>query len=260
MATKYLDQNGLLYLWQKLKAAFATKSQAITNITRSGTTFTATKADNSTFTFDQQDTIISPYTSNPAMDGTASAGSSSNYAKGDHVHPTDTSRAPLASPAFTGNPTAPTQLSTNNSTRIATTAFVHSLTDNKANLASPAFTGTPTAPTQDVEDDSTAIATTAFVKLIAEALESEISGLTGMSFSIVQELPQTGSAGTVYLVPMASGSSNYNGYIEYIYVSSKSGNVKWEKIGTLDIDLSGYVQTSDLVAVTNAEIDMIVAS
>ena len=34
----------------------------------------------------------SAYTSNPAMDGTASAGSSSNYAKGDHVHPTDTSR------------------------------------------------------------------------------------------------------------------------------------------------------------------------
>jgi len=36
---------------------------------------------------------ISPYTSNPAMDGTASAGSSDNYSRGDHVHPTDTSRA-----------------------------------------------------------------------------------------------------------------------------------------------------------------------
>lgn len=35
-----------------------------------------------------------PYTSNPAMDGTASAGSNANYARGDHVHPTDTSRAP----------------------------------------------------------------------------------------------------------------------------------------------------------------------
>ena len=29
----------------------------------------------------------------PAMDGTASAGSSGSYARGDHVHPTDTSRA-----------------------------------------------------------------------------------------------------------------------------------------------------------------------
>lgn len=34
-----------------------------------------------------------PYTDSPAMDGTASAGSSANYARGDHVHPTDTSRA-----------------------------------------------------------------------------------------------------------------------------------------------------------------------
>lgn len=37
-------------------------------------------------------TVPSAYTSNPAMDGTASAGSSGSWAKGDHVHPTDTSR------------------------------------------------------------------------------------------------------------------------------------------------------------------------
>ena len=36
--------------------------------------------------------IPTAYTSNPAMDGTASAGSSASWAKGDHVHPTDTSR------------------------------------------------------------------------------------------------------------------------------------------------------------------------
>lgn len=39
------------------------------------------------------DEIPSAYTGNPAMDGTASPGSSTSWAKGDHVHPTDTSRA-----------------------------------------------------------------------------------------------------------------------------------------------------------------------
>jgi hypothetical protein len=39
-------------------------------------------------------TVPSAYTSNPAMDGTASPGSSGAWAKGDHVHPTDTSRVP----------------------------------------------------------------------------------------------------------------------------------------------------------------------
>ena len=38
--------------------------------------------------------VPSAYTGNPAMDGTASPGSSTEWAKGDHVHPSDTSRIP----------------------------------------------------------------------------------------------------------------------------------------------------------------------
>lgn len=38
-------------------------------------------------------TVPSAYTSNPEMDGTASPGSSGSWAKGDHVHPSDTTKA-----------------------------------------------------------------------------------------------------------------------------------------------------------------------
>lgn len=38
----------------------------------------------------------------PLMDGTVAIGSSLRYARQDHVHPTDTTRAPIASPTFTG--------------------------------------------------------------------------------------------------------------------------------------------------------------
>lgn len=38
----------------------------------------------------------------PAMDGVAAVGVSSLFSRQDHVHPTDTSRAPTASPTFTG--------------------------------------------------------------------------------------------------------------------------------------------------------------
>jgi len=66
-------------------------------------------------------------TSVPTMNGTAAAGSATQWARGDHVHPTDTSRAPLASPAFTGTPTAPTVTpGSDSTTKIATTAFVQS--------------------------------------------------------------------------------------------------------------------------------------
>lgn len=66
----------------------------------------------------------------PAMDGTASVGSETTWAKGDHVHPTDTSRAPLASPTFTGTPAAPTATAGTNTTQIATTAFVTTAISN----------------------------------------------------------------------------------------------------------------------------------
>lgn len=39
---------------------------------------------------------------NPTMNGTVTIGTSLRYARADHVHPTDTSRAPIASPTFTG--------------------------------------------------------------------------------------------------------------------------------------------------------------
>ena len=41
-------------------------------------------------------TVPSASTSNPAMDGTASPGTGTAYARGNHVHPTDTSRAPTS--------------------------------------------------------------------------------------------------------------------------------------------------------------------
>lgn len=58
----------------------------------------------------------------PIIDGTAAAGTSLRYSRQDHVHPTDTSRAPLASPALTGTPTAPTAAIGTNTTQIATMA------------------------------------------------------------------------------------------------------------------------------------------
>lgn len=63
---------------------------------------------------------------NPLMNGTVAVGTSTRFSRQDHVHPTDTTRAPLASPAFTGIPTAPTAAAGTNTTQIATTSFVQS--------------------------------------------------------------------------------------------------------------------------------------
>ena len=68
--------------------------------------------------------VLPPAAAVPLMDGAATIGTSGHWAQADHVHPSDTSRAPLASPAFTGNPTAPTQATADSSTKLASTAFV----------------------------------------------------------------------------------------------------------------------------------------
>jgi hypothetical protein len=100
---------------------------------------------------------------NPVIDGTAAPGTSTRYARGDHVHPTDTTRAALASPTFTGVPAAPTATAATNTTQLATTAFVTTADNLKANIASPTFTGVPAAPTAAAGTSTTQLATTAFV-------------------------------------------------------------------------------------------------
>lgn len=60
----------------------------------------------------------------PLIDGTATIGTSLRFARMDHIHPTDTTRAPLASPTFTGVPSGPTASLGTNTTQFATTAFV----------------------------------------------------------------------------------------------------------------------------------------
>ena len=86
----------------------------------------------------------------PLLSGTAAAGISLRFARADHVHPSDTTRAPLASPTFTGTPAGPTPAVDTNTTQLATTAFVIGqgylkaalATSTYAPLASPTFTGT----------------------------------------------------------------------------------------------------------------------
>lgn len=84
---------------------------------------------------------------------------------------------------------------------------------------------------------------------IADALED----ITGLAFETVQSLPQTGETGKIYLVPTTAAGQN--AYDEYIWLAGNPGS--YEKLGTADLDLSGYVQSSEMHALTNAEIDTI---
>ena len=95
-------------------------------------------------------TVPTASTTAPSMDGTASYGSGTSYARSNHVHPTDTSRAPLASPTFTGTPAAPTATAGTNTTQIATTAFVNTAIGNKITYGDTDLTAGSSALTTGV--------------------------------------------------------------------------------------------------------------
>lgn len=126
---------------------------------------------------------------------------------------------------------------------------VYTALQSKANTASPSFTGSPTAPTAAAGTNTTQIATTQFV---TTAVANAIAGVTSISYQVVTTLPSTGENGVIYLVTHSHGTGD--GYDEYIWVGSS-----FEKLGNTDIDLSGYMLKTDMVAITTAEIDTLFA-
>jgi hypothetical protein len=88
-----------------------------------------------------------PYDQNPAMDGTASPGVSDEYARGDHTHPTDSSRAAQADVAAIQGVIPATASSTNklvtaaDLTGKANDADVVKLTGNQTIAGDKTFTG-----------------------------------------------------------------------------------------------------------------------
>ena len=175
----------------------------------------------------------SPATVPPLMDGTAAVGTSTNFARQDHVHPSDTSRAPLNSPALTGTPTAPTPASGDNSTKIATTAFV----------------ATTTAGALATYDGTAANVTLSNVNLTAShANSASNSGARSTAYK---------SAGKYYFEVKIVGTDAYTDGVGILlstgsYLDMSTGNANCVEVilggGTIQSNGSGQINLGAIVA------------
>lgn len=341
MANKYLNYDGVAYLWEKIKNALSGKVDKETGkglstndfttaektklsgiatgaqvnvlegVQVNGTSVTPTNkianiavptktselTNNSGFiTSDDIPEGAAASTTTPKMDGTAAVGTEVTFARGDHVHPSDTTKVDKVtgkglstndfttaeknklsgiasgaevnvqsdwnvtsstSDAFIKNkPSIPTKTSdlTNDSDFVSDADYVH--TDNNfTTTEKDKLSGIATGANKTTVDSSMSASSTNPVqnKIVKKYIDDAIGGITGIDFQVVTSLPTTGVKGTIYLV--SNSGSGTNSYDEYIYVSDK-----WEKIGTTDVDLSGYMLKTDMVAITNAEIDTITAA
>lgn len=86
----------------------------------------------------------------------------------------------------------------------------------------------------DLTNDMTFQTLTEITNLINDAIGSAV----GLNFEVVQTLPATGEGGTIYLVPNGGSAVVKNVYDEYIWY-----NGAWEKIGSTEIDLTGYIRS-----------------
>lgn len=84
---------------------------------------------------------------------------------------------------------------------------------------------------------------------VTAAINAALANITGVQFSIVDALPETGVAGTIYLVHKTVTATG-NVYTEWIYV-----NNSWETLGDTAVDMSDYLKKVDVGALTNEEID-----
>lgn len=89
-------------------------------------------------------------------------------------------------------------------------------------------------------------------KVIKQYVDDAVGAVTGVEFRKVNSLPAQGENGVIYLLPKSGTPPTGNIYEEWIWISSDSA---YEKIGETSIDLSGYVQSSDLVEITTSDID-----
>ena len=89
-------------------------------------------------------------------------------------------------------------------------------------------------------------------KAVYDFVTAAIAGISGFHAEIVSVLPDVGQTNILYLLAKSTAASG-DGYDEYLYI-----NGAWERVGSTDIDLSGYVQASEMHAITNSEINSIV--
>lgn len=92
------------------------------------------------------------------------------------------------------------------------------------------------------------------VKAVTTLISNIMGSLVGVSLSVVDTLPSSGDTNLIYLVSHSHGTSDI--YDEYIWIEPSGSETtgKFEKIGNTDVDLSSYMKTSDISAMTDKEV------
>lgn len=85
---------------------------------------------------------------------------------------------------------------------------------------------------------------------VQSLINSSVGNITSIKYEKVSSLPAAGSNGVIYLIAHSHGTQDI--YDEYIWLTESK---TFEKIGNTDIDLSGYVKSSGLTAISTNDLN-----
>lgn len=259
MLKSFLSKDGLASLWSKLKERFVAKEAGKGLSTNDYTTAEKDKlAGLSNYTLPQ----ASATTLGGVKVGEGLEIASGVLSLGDHDHAAaDVSGLSKVATSgkytdLTGTPTIPTDNSQlANGAGYQTSAQVEeAITEKGYQTASQVETAITGKGYQTASQVQSAITSKGYQT--AQQVQSAISAAGHLKRSIVAQLPQAGSAdaNTVYMMK-EDGAAGENVYTEWMVIEGA-----WERIGSTDVDLSGYLQETDMVEITDEEIDQILAS
>lgn len=294
---KFLDYNGLLYFWEKIKAKFVEKESGKGLSTNDFTTTLKDKLDGieagaqknvkpdwsassgSAAEILNKPTIPSKTsdlkndsgfittsdipegaaasTTVPKMDGTAAVGSELAFARGDHVHPSDTKKVNKSGDTMTGN----LAMGSHKVTGLATP------TEN-TDAATKGYVDTAV---QDKADSATTLSgygiTDAYTKTQVDSKLSSVYKPAGSTPFASLPTPSASNLGNVYNVTDAfttderfidSEPTQYPIGTNVVVVQVEE-EYRFDVLAGF-IDLSDYLKDTDMVVIQNSEIDTIVAS
>ena len=240
MADKFLNNTGLSYYHSRIKTLFASQADLDTLEGRVDDIVAEGGEPNVIETVKVNGTALVP--SNKAVDVTVPTATSDLTNDGD-------GQSAFATETYVAENGGKIDVIQVNSSALP----ISNKTVN-IDLSGYALTSSLPTKTSDLTNDSDYQNATQVQALI----DSELEGITGIEFEVVQTLPSTGVKGTIYLLQNETSATDV--YDEYIWVTTTGGTAHWEQIGTTAVDLSGYWAKADLVAITTAEIDTILAS
>lgn len=277
---KYVDSNGLLYFWQGLKTKLAAKADASSVPTK-----TSDLTNDSGFiTSGDIPEGAAASTTTPIMDGTASVGTELAFARGDHVHPTDTSRQAkiTASGLLKGNgsgtvtaavagtdyaaashgthvtfsTTAPVMDGTaavGTATTVSRSDHVHPSDTTKLSLSGGTMTGTLTlsaAPTSNLQ--------AATKKYVDDAIATAQSGAAMFQGSLDNQSTLSGASYKKGWYWVVGTAGTYAGEVcevgDMVYAVEDKGSSYSAS------DFTAIQRNIEIASITNAEIDTILAS